>query len=228
MTNPKDKIHSSWNPFLLDYLDKDTSLSKLNSEVLPKCVYYPEAQNIFNVFQMPLSTIKVVILEQDPYPQVDQAIGYAFAVNEGVNKPASLRIIEQEVGHEVDRTLQPWRDQGVFLLNTALTVEQGKAGSHLEYWTAFTKSVIQHISQNNPCIWLLWGKHAQSYLENIDNSKPIFSSPKEPLDNQHNYVLSSPHPAAEAYNSNAGFLGNQHFIITNNILKQQNKELINF
>lgn len=228
MINPKDKIHSSWNPFLLDCLNGDPLLSKLNLEVLPNCVYYPEAQNIFNVFQMPLQQIKVVILGQDPYPQAGQAIGYAFAVNSEVNKPVSLKTIEKEVGHELDRTLQSWRDQGVFLLNTALTVEQGKAGSHSEYWTAFTKSVIEHISQNNPCIWLLWGKHAQNHLQNIDKNIPIYSSPKEQLDSEHNYVLSSPHPAAEAYSSNAGFLGNQHFVMVNNILKHQNKELINF
>lgn len=143
--NPLDKIHNSWEP-LIEYLKNDETLNKLISEELSKNRYFPNREDIFNVFQMPLEEIKVVILGQDPYPKEGQAIGYAFAVNEGISKPASLRIIEKEVGHEIDRTLKPWRDQGVFLLNTALTVRAGLPGSHSRYWDSFITKVISYIS----------------------------------------------------------------------------------
>src|ERR1051326_4628371 len=140
--NPRDKIHPSWQPFIDDVLNRAEDLRELNTQILPNIEYYPAKENIFNVFRMPLEDIKVVILGQDPYPKEGQAIGYAFAVSESTNKPASLRIIEKEIGHEIDKTLSHWREQGVFLLNTALTVEKGKAGSHLNYWQNFTRQVI--------------------------------------------------------------------------------------
>lgn len=79
-------------------LEKDELLKELNTKVLPNVVHFPKNEDIFNVFEMPLQNIKVVILGQDPYPTEGNAIGYAFAVNEDINKPASLRIIEKEVG----------------------------------------------------------------------------------------------------------------------------------
>lgn len=97
--NPKDKIHSSWNP-VIELLDSDKQLIHLSKSVLPNIQFYPEAQDIFNVFQMPLNEIKVVILGQDPYPNRGQAMGYAFAVPENITMPASLRIIAKEIENE--------------------------------------------------------------------------------------------------------------------------------
>lgn len=214
--NPIDKIHPSWKP-ILNILNEDEELKKLNKDILPNCKYYPEKQDIFNVFSMPLEDIKVVILGQDPYPNEGQALGYAFAVSETTGKPASLRIIEKEVGHEIDKTLFNWREQGVFLLNTALTVEAKKAGSHLKYWENFTREVIKYISFNNPCIWLLWGAKAQQYSTYISGNSI-----------QGNLILTAPHPAAEAYKAGAGYIGCKHFEIVNSILVKQNKEIINW
>ena len=213
MTSPLDKIDSSWDLVKQVLQEKKGNLKYLDTILQNK--YYPNRDDIFNVFQMPLQDIKVVILGQDPYPKEGQAIGYAFAVNEGVSKPASLRIIEKEVGHEIDRTFESWREQGVFLLNTALTVGANKAGSHIEYWKGFTNFLISYISNNQPCIWLLWGKYAQGFKGAITTNKP-------------NIVLEAPHPASEAYKSGSGFIGCNHFKQVNEILAQQNKTTINF
>lgn len=162
------------------------------------------------------SNIRRVKLRSIPKKK-NQAIGYSFAVNEDIGKPVSLRIIEKEVGHEINRTLQLWRDQGVFLLNTALTVEEGKAGSHSKYWEDFITNVISYISNKNPCIWLLWGKHAQKYKHLIQGN------------GEGNAILTAPHPAAEAYSGGtAGFLGCNHFKIVNSILDKQHKQQINW
>lgn len=225
---PLDKVHESWKPLIPDLLKAYPELQELDLMLYSEKVF-PEKENIFNVFQMPLQDIKVVILGQDPYPKEGQAIGYAFAVNEGVNKPASLRIIEKEVGNELDRTLQNWRDQGVFLLNTALTVRAGQAGSHTKYWTNFTQSVISYISKQTKCIWLLWGKNAQSYKPFIHPTRCIHRPGLDiPMYSDCNYVLISPHPAAEAYTPGAGFIGNGHFKAVNSILKGQGKQQISW
>lgn len=211
--NPLDKIHPSWK-LIKDILEqKKGNLFKLD-EVLSNNKYYPEKEDIFNVFSMPLEDIKVVILGQDPYPKEGQAIGYAFAVSEETPKPASLRIIEQEVGHSIDKTLKSWREQGVFLLNTALTVEARKAGSHTEYWYQFMCAVIACISIKQPCIWLLWGAKAQRF--------------KSAIIGDSNSILMAPHPASEAYKPGSGFIGCNHFKQVNSILESQNKSIINF
>lgn len=230
---PLDKIHESWKPLIPDLLKTYPELQELDLMLYSEKVF-PEKENIFNVFQMPLQDIKVVILGQDPYPKEGQAIGYAFAVNEDVSKPASLRIIEKEVGHELDRTLQNWRDQGVFLLNTALTVKAEQAGSHINYWRKFTEVIVNYIAKNNPCIWLLWGKKAQDYKWYLQST--CYLCNKEEMKNPDdiaivkdcNYLLMSPHPAAEAYTPGAGFIGNGHFKAVNSILKGQGKQEISW
>lgn len=211
--NPKDIIHESWGP-IKDIIDNDENLTILNKRVLPLSKYYPERDNIFRVFEMPLKDIKVVIIGQDPYPNEHQAIGYAFAVPETVSKPFSLRVIEKEVGHEIDRTLSGWREQGVFLLNTALTVEAKRPGSHAHYWAGFTEEVVRYIARENPCIWLLWGRKALAYSGIIGAYDG-------------NLILPAPHPAAEAYNrGGASFVGCEHFKIVNEVLESKNEGII--
>jgi len=211
--NPLSKIHSSWIP-IMEILNRDEDLIQLNTQILPNCTFYPQAENIFNVFSMPVDDIKVVILGQDPYPKKGQAIGYAFAVDAQCSIPQSLNIIIKEIDDNnlkrADRrwrTLTHWTQQGVFLLNTALTVEEGKAGSHLKYWNNFTVEVIKYISNRNKVVWLLWGKKAQAYKEFIA---------------ENNVVLEAPHPAAETYNGGtAGFFGCKHFSKVNDILEEK-------
>lgn len=206
-----DKVHKSWYPII----------SRLADDKLRELFYsdniYPSIENIFNVFSMPLQDIKLVILGQDPYPTPGMATGYAF--EPGLNyTPTSLRIMQKELNGNID--FKQLREQGVFLLNSALTVEKGKAGSHLKLWKTFTENLIKTISIKNPTIWLLMGKKAQEFIPSIYS--PLFLSNDQNYDNTpittvFNYVFNTPHPAAEVYTGGkAGFLGSDIF---NNISK---------
>lgn len=242
-------IHESWHEHLQPLFD-DNKMSIIKNEILPKCKFYPGPSDIFRVFTMPLDQIKVVILGQDPYPN-GEANGLAFAVNEGKPFPASLKVIAKEIEREglktgfydADiphwKTLESWHEQGVFLLNTALTVEEKNAGSHLGIWQWFTREIIKIISTNNPCIWMLWGAKAQSFRDYISNSTIILNSQKFGIENdveaQHylhgmNIILEAPHPAAELYpgGKKSTFTGCNHFIMCNEVLKLTNKKQINF
>lgn len=134
-----DRMDSSWNP-IKNLLFQEPLLSF--GHLLNEIHYYPQRENVFRVFEMPVDKVKVVILGQDPYPNLGDAIGLSF-VN-GTNKtPASLRHIIKEIEDEgyTNPDIHSWEQQGVFLLNTALTVEANKAGSHLGYWEPFTQSL---------------------------------------------------------------------------------------
>lgn len=247
--NARDVMDGSWDP--IRGLLSQEPLSLLPRQVLPNISYQPKKENIFRVFSMPVNNVRVIILGMDPYPTPGNAIGRAFAVSENTKVPASLRIIYKEIEDEglINRrlgsnlfninnpkwkTLEHWSDQGVFLLNTALTVETGKAGSHLHYWENFTKRVISFISIEQPCIWVMWGRKAQSFIPNIRNPYPVKGYDREtikniPADPDLNYVLTAPHPAAEAYaGGNAGFYGCDHFLFVNEILKRVRRKTINW
>lgn len=231
--NPMDKVDESWTPILHSFY-QSKGLIELKRDILPHISFQPSREDIFNVFSMPLDSIKVVILGQDPYPTPGDAIGYCFATNDGRKIPRSLNIIKQELleeglGTELQdspewQKLEHWTEQGVFLLNTALTVKTGTAGSHLKYWLEFTKSIITYISTHHHCIWVLWGKKAQSFIPYIRTNpfnvkgydmETIEDIPK----NDYNYLLQAPHPAAELYSGgNAGFYGCNHFMFINKIL----------
>lgn len=231
MNNEKipDIIHESWHEYLQP-LFNDDRMKLINHNILPHCKFYPEANNIFRVFSMPLEDIKVVILGQDPYPQPNQAIGLAFAVDKTITKPFSLRIIEKEIAREkfdgnesdmesyrIDRTLQSWHEQGVFLLNTALTVQHGIASSHIKYWQWFTEEVIKIISAEVTPIWMLWGGHAKKYRPTIRGAEILLF----------NDILEAPHPAAEAYGNLDKFSGCNHFSECNKILEfKKQKQII--
>jgi uracil-DNA glycosylase len=242
--SPTDKIHPSWSP-LLRHLNEEP-LYSLKTQILPNIIHYPEKQSIFRVFYMPLEEIKVVVLGQDPYHGPGQATGLAFAVNSDIPLPPSLRFISMELdntgfpsmhnslGNEW-RTLDHWEQQGVFLLNTSLSVESGKAGSHLAYWQDFIKRVVYFIGYNNPTIWMLWGRKAQSFTANLP-AKTIFNVSgysretieQIPVSRDYNYVLRAAHPAAECYKSNSGFLGTDHFHYVNRILDHKGQKEINW
>lgn len=168
-------------------------------------IVYPKRGKTFRAFQMcPLESVKVIILGQDPYHD-GSATGLAFA-NDGVGRVSpSLRNIIQTVKNdfgdvEVSTDLESWAKQGVLLLNTALTVERGKAGSHLDLWMPFTRDVITNLSLEKPhLIWVLWGKKAQEYEKHI-------------MYKAAHTILKAPHPAAESYSGGkAGFFTCGHF-----------------
>lgn len=238
-----DIIHESWHEHL-QFLFDDVKMQKIKDEVLPRAKFYPEAKDIFRVFSMPLDQIKVVILGQDPYPN-GEAIGLAFAVNKATKAPASLKVIYKEICTSMGlmsetntvpdvpsnwKTLENWHNQGVFLLNTALTVEAKFAGSHLGIWQWFTREVIKIISKNSPCIWMLWGAKAQSFKEYIVNpvsmENPVQVTPE--MIGVYNFIFEAPHPAAELYGGKKKFSGCNHFNLCNEFLRLQNKPIINF
>lgn len=237
-------IHESWHKYLQPLFD-DPKMQKIRDSVLSGIIFYPESDNIFRVFSMPLESIKVVILGQDPYPN-GEAIGLAFAVNEDTNLPASLRVIHKEVENSLEtthpttkvdktkwKTLKHWHEQGVFLLNTALTVERKQAGSHLQYWEWFIREVVKIISEQVKPIWLLWGAKAQGFkdiivdkyeVQCIDTNDIIVASG---LINS-NLILTAPHPAAELYGGKQKFTGCGHFVKTNELLELRKQEKINW
>ena len=202
-------------PYFLElkrFLDNETTLGK---------VIYPHQNLIFNAFeQCLLEEIKVVIIGQDPYHGTGQANGLAFSVNVGQKIPPSLRNIYKElkddVGFEIPThgDLTAWAKQGVLLLNSVMTVEEGKPGSHQHKgWETFTDAVINKLSgENNGIVFLLWGNYAKSKMELIDASK--------------HYVLTAAHPSPlSAYQ---GFFHCKHFSKTNEYLLQQGKKPISW
>lgn len=160
-------IHPSWNPFFETW---DLSVDHYYAGGGPKV--FPPRDQIFRVFRMPLESIRVVFLGQDPYHGPGQAHGLAFSVQQGISKPPSLVNIFKELQTEFPERgyvwgpsgyLEAWENQGIFLLNTALTVEAHKANSHAEDWRDFTDDLLEFIAANNPsCVFLLLGGNAKS------------------------------------------------------------------
>lgn len=237
-------FHETWYT-LLKYT-REEPLTILNQEILPNIKSYPKTEDIFNVYRKPVSHYKVVILGQDPYFKPNQAVGKAFAVPESVPIPPSLKIIKTELYNtrgisfddDIDnlkwRTLDHWSEQGILLLNTALTVEAGKKGSHIEYWREFIIKTIKYLSYDKGLVWLLWGKEAQKFKTYIHNPMVVKGYDRQsikyiPSDPILNYILESPHPASEAYKGGkAGFYGCDHFYYTNIILEKNNRNKIKY
>lgn len=196
---------------MLDFVEKQRAAGK---------IIYPPQQDVFNAFELTkLHKVKVVILGQDPYHGPHQAHGLCFSVLPQVKTPPSLANIYKELATDIENFdipehgfLQSWAEQGVLMLNTVLTVEQGQAHSHAKIgWERFTDTVIQQVSEHlEGIIFLLWGSHAQKKGAMLDKQKHI--------------ILQAPHPSPlSAYR---GFLGCQHFSQTNQLLLQQGKEPI--
>lgn len=208
----------------------------LQEQVLPVCKWYPAKEDVFKVFRMPVSEIKVVILGQDPYHD-GSANGYAFAVNKETKIPPSLKVIKEEIvlsGVERQgdpervewRTLQHWRQQGVFLLNTALTVPVGNANGHTGQWMWFTRQVIEALSTQVKVVWMLWGSKAQAFDGYILGGKPLKSGI---IDG--NILIYEYHPAAQTH-PNAEkkyyFTGTNVFKNCNALLKARGQNVINW
>ncbi len=176
-------------------------------------VVFPPSGDIFNAFQAtPLSQVKVVILGQDPYHEVNQAHGLCFSVLPGNDTPPSLKNIYKELQEDMgcyipnNGYLMKWANQGVFLLNTVLTVRQHVANSHKgKGWEQFTDAVIRVLNaQDRPIVFLLWGRPAQTKMAMLDNPKHL--------------VLTAAHPSPlSAYN---GFFGCRHFSKCNAFLEE--------
>ncbi len=174
---------------------------------------FPPADDIFNAFHLtPLSEVKVVILGQDPYHNVNQAHGLCFSVQPTVEIPPSLENIYKELHDDLgckipnNGYLVKWAKQGVLLLNTVLTVRAHQANSHQNIgWEQFTDAVIEILDQQDrPMVFLIWGKPAQRK--------------KAMLHNPNHLILEAPHPSPlSAYR---GFFGCRHFSKTNQFLEE--------
>lgn len=187
-------------------------LSRVDTKRAEDAVIYPSADNVFKAFDLtPLDKVKVVILGQDPYHGPHQAHGLAFSVNEGIAFPPSLQNIFKELETDIEDfqipmhgDLTSWAEQGVFLLNTVLTVQKGLANSHADWgWEQFTDEVIATLNnQREHIVFMLWGAHAQKKGRMINKDKQL--------------ILTAPHPSPlSAYR---GFFGCAHFSKANHYL----------
>ena len=181
---------------------------------------FPPFNDVFNAFKFcDLDKTKVVILGQDPYHEVNQAHGLAFSILPGNPLPKSLINIYKELYEDLGITrlegnLEAWAKQGVLLLNTVLTVEEGKANSHKNKgWEIFTTRVIEELNKDDsPKVFVLWGNDAIKKKELITNSKHL--------------VLTSAHPSPlSAYR---GFFGSKPFSKINEFLKANKLEEIDW
>ncbi|MES3019241.1 MAG: uracil-DNA glycosylase [Bacteroidota bacterium] len=218
-------LEASWKEVLREEFEKDYMKELrifLKSAKTEGRTIYPSTQDVFNAFShTPYDQVKVIILGQDPYHGVNQAHGLSFSVQKGVKFPPSLHNIFKELMLEFKNfrypsngDLSPWAKQGVLLLNSTLTVEAHKAGSHQKRgWEIFTDKVIQTLSDNKSgLVFLLWGKYAQAKAELIDKTR--------------HHVLMSAHPSP--FSAHSGFFGNGHFQTTNNLLEEAGKKGIDW
>ncbi|MDH4573367.1 uracil-DNA glycosylase [Salinicola acroporae] len=200
-----DEFRASYMQALREFLAQEKAAHK---------VIYPHSSHWFRAFELtPLERVKVVILGQDPYHGPHQAHGLCFSVRPGVPTPPSLQNIYKELATDVGTTpvnhgfLESWAQQGVMLLNSVLTVEQGNAGSHRNRgWETLTDRAIQTINEHcDGVVFLLWGSYAQKKASFVDRGKHL--------------VLHAPHPSP--LSAHRGFFGTRHFSQANAFLAER-------
>jgi uracil-DNA glycosylase len=178
-------IHNSWISFFKKNESLLQSIEKKINEVSVTSIYPPISQR-YRVFEKDISQIKIVLIGQDPYHGKNQANGLSFSVSNNMKIPPSLVNIYKEIQNNFPERnyefhhgdISRWfYEEHIFLLNASLSVEEGKAGSHLKYWESFTNDVIKYISQNNKdAIFLLFGNYAISKEKFIENKEQILST----------------------------------------------------
>ena len=204
---------------------------RIRQRLMEGAVIYPP-QPFTMLALTPLDAVKVVILGQDPYHGPGQAHGLAFSVQSGVASPPSLRNIVRELQRDPDIALSAggfhgsltgWAAQGVLLLNTCLTVEQGQPLSHAQFgWQGFTDAVLAAVvRRGQPLVCLLWGGHAQSRAELIISSARQSDARVDLLRANHPSPLSALRPPVP-------FIGCRHFSQTNQILVKGGQEPVNW
>lgn len=190
----------------------------LRREVAQGRTYLPAGDNVLRAFQQPFEDVRVLIVGQDPYPTPGNAVGLSFSVAPDVRLPASLRNIYKELVEDLDvpmpsnGDLTPWTEQGVLLLNRVLTVAPGRAGSHRgKGWEAVTEQAIRALAERDkPLVAILWGRDAR-------NLRPMM--PGVPC-------VESAHPSP--LSAKNGFFGSRPFSRTNELLKEQGSELVDW
>ena len=182
---------------------------------------FPPMEDIYNALRVTsYADTKVVILGQDPYHGPGQAHGLSFSVRPGVQPPPSLVNIFKEMETDIGcqrpnhGCLLGWAEQGVLLLNTTLTVAQGRPKSHAGHgWETLTDAIIQRLSERQtPLVFILWGAHAQSKVKIIDTTR--------------HHIIKSPHPSP--LSATRGFFGSRPFSRANAYLIQDGLEPIDW
>ena len=210
------RIDESWREVLQTEFDKPyfELLTDFVRHAYRTTQCFPPAGQIFRAFDLcPFDKVRVVIIGQDPYHDVNQAHGLCFSVQDGVKIPPSLDNIYKELNRDLGKpipttgNLTHWAEQGVLLLNATLTVEAHKAGSHQgKGWEELTDAAIMALNEKRQkIVFMLWGSYAQRKGKYIDRRKHL--------------VLEAVHPSPlSAYR---GFIGCGHFSQANNYLLQQ-------
>ena len=217
------QLHPSWLNHLEDEFQKHymklikKKLLELKKNNIP---FYPAGKDLFKAFNLtPLDQLKVVILGQDPYHGPNQAHGLCFSVPESIKPPPSLinifKELTDDLGMKTKRAngnLESWARQGVFLLNTTLTVEKSKPLSHQKLgWDIFTDKVISVINEvKDHVVFILWGSFAQSKKDLIDSNRHL--------------ILTAPHPSP--LSAHRGFFGSKPFSKTNAFLVSKQIDMI--
>ncbi|NUO73548.1 MAG: uracil-DNA glycosylase [Frateuria sp.] len=218
------RLEPSWKARLGDYLERPDMRALagfLRAEKRAGKVLYPPGPEIFNAFaHTPFDQVRVVILGQDPYHGPGQAHGLCFSVRPGVPVPPSLNNIFAEIERDLGvprpdhGCLTPWADRGVLLLNSVMTVEQGRAGAHQNKgWEGFTDAAIEALQREREgLVFLLWGSYAQRKGKLVDPRRHL--------------VLSSVHPSP--LSAHRGFIGNGHFSAANRYLESRGQSPIDW
>lgn len=219
----ESKMVKTWDEFL-EQEEKQPyfiELMKAVSEAREEGNVYPTEEDMFSCFRLcPYDKVKVVILGQDPYHGPGQAHGLSFSVQKDVRIPPSLRNIYKELKSDLDIDpashgyLAKWAEQGVLLMNTSWSVEEGKAGSHKKIgWATFTDHVLEELNNyDKPLVFILWGNHAIKAASGITNPKHL--------------LIKGVHPSPLA--ASRGFFGSRPFSKTNEFLKENNRTPINW
>ena len=225
-------MHKSWQDFLQTEFNKPyfKELSEFLTNEYENKTIFPKKTDVFRAFTTDLNNVKIVILGQDPYHTPGAAEGLAFSVPSSQPVPPSLQNIYKEIENDLGResickfikssngdkklsgSLKKWQTQGVLLLNSVLTVEAHKAGSHRNRgWEIFTTATIEYLNQTCPhLVFILWGRDAR-------NKKPL-------IDAQKHLILESAHPSPlSAYN---GFFNQHHFSKANKFLEENQLDTI--
>lgn len=193
-------------------------------EAAGKVVYPPRGQRLRALELTPLDQVRAVILGQDPYHGPGQAHGLCFSVPEGVRTPPSLVNIYKELRDDLGVEIPPhgnlehWAKQGVLLLNTCLTVEAGRAGSHAgKGWEAITDAAVAAAAaREEPSVFILWGSHARNKALKVP----------ELARNERHLILTSPHPSP--LSAHGGFFGSKPFSKANGFLEAQGRGRIDW
>ena len=223
------QLHASWQAVIGDEFNKPYMQALrdfLKQEKAAGKIIYPPSPLIFNAYNhTPFEQVRVVIIGQDPYHGQDskgqaQAHGLSFSVPQGVAPPPSLMNIFKEIDADLNINvsrngdLTPWANQGVLLLNAALTVEQAKAGSHQNKgWEQFTDAAIAALNKyRDGLVFVLWGSYAQKKGDMIDMQKHL--------------VLKSVHPSP--LSAHRGYFGQHQFSTINQYLIKQGQTPIDW